>query len=87
LKDAPSLPKAVKKEKWVKGNMVKGRNEPVSIPHVAYAIAQIKGITVEEVCEAWVFLDSRISWPFINMFIEHGTTQSRCSDWATNTLS
>jgi TatD DNase family protein len=52
LKDAPSLPKAVKKEKWVKGNMVKGRNEPVSIPHVAYAIAQIKGITVEEVCEA-----------------------------------
>jgi TatD DNase family protein len=32
--------------------MVKGRNEPASIPRVAYAIAQIKGITVEEVCEA-----------------------------------
>lgn len=52
LKDAQPLPKAVKKEKWSKGHMVKGRNEPVSIPHVAYAIAQIKGITVEEVCEA-----------------------------------
>ncbi|KAL1597359.1 hypothetical protein SLS59_007388 [Nothophoma quercina] len=52
LKDAPPLPKAVKKEKFVKGAMVKGRNEPATIPHVAYAIAQIKGITVEEVCEA-----------------------------------
>jgi TatD DNase family protein len=52
LKDAPPLPKAVKKEKFVKGSMVKGRNEPATIPHVAYAIAQIKGITVEEVCDA-----------------------------------
>ncbi|KAF2013801.1 deoxyribonuclease Tat-D [Aaosphaeria arxii CBS 175.79] len=52
LKDAPVLPKAVKKEKFSKGLMVKGRNEPATIPHVAYAIAQIKGITVEEVCEA-----------------------------------
>jgi len=52
LKDAPPLPKAVKKEKFVKGSMVKGRNEPATIPHVAYAIAQIKEITVEEVCEA-----------------------------------
>ena len=52
LKDAPPLPKAVKKEKFIKGSMVKGRNEPATIPHVAYAIAQIKGITVEEVCEA-----------------------------------
>ncbi|KAF1939746.1 deoxyribonuclease tatD [Clathrospora elynae] len=52
LKDAPPLPKAVKKEKFVKGLMVKGRNESASIPHVAYAIAKIKGITVEEVCDA-----------------------------------
>jgi TatD DNase family protein len=50
--NAPSLPKAVKKEKWQKGLMVKGRNEPVTIPHVAYAVASIKGIGVEEVCEA-----------------------------------
>jgi TatD DNase family protein len=52
LKDAPPLPKAVKKEKFVKGLMVKGRNESATIPHVAYAIAQIKEITVEKVCEA-----------------------------------
>ncbi|THW92917.1 hydrolase, TatD family protein [Aureobasidium pullulans] len=52
LKDAPQLPKAVKKEKWTADNMVKGRNEPCTIPNVAYAIANIKGISVEEVCEA-----------------------------------
>ena len=49
---APELPRAVKKEKWEKDCMVKGRNEPVTISHVAYAVARIKGITVEEVCEA-----------------------------------
>ncbi|KAF2199688.1 deoxyribonuclease tatD [Delitschia confertaspora ATCC 74209] len=52
LKGAPPLPKAVKKEKWSKGMMVKGRNEPATIPHVAYAIAKIKDIPVEDVCEA-----------------------------------
>jgi len=52
LQDAPPLPKAVKKEKFAKGMMVKGRNEPATIPHVAHAIAKIKEITVEEVCDA-----------------------------------
>ncbi|KAF2256312.1 deoxyribonuclease tatD [Trematosphaeria pertusa] len=52
LTDAPPLPRAVKKEKFAKGLMVKGRNEPATIPHVAHAIAKIKGVTVEEVCEA-----------------------------------
>ncbi|KAF2809556.1 deoxyribonuclease tatD [Mytilinidion resinicola] len=52
LVDAPPLPKAVKKEKWTQGVMIKGRNEPATIPHVAYAIAKIKDISVEEVCEA-----------------------------------
>ncbi|KAF1921922.1 deoxyribonuclease tatD [Ampelomyces quisqualis] len=52
LKDAPPLPKAVKKEKFAKGLMVKGRNESATIPHVAYAIAKIKDITVEDVCDA-----------------------------------
>jgi TatD DNase family protein len=46
------LPKAVKKEKWQKGLMVKGRNEPVAIAHVAHVIAKLKDITAEEVCEA-----------------------------------
>ncbi|KAI9815083.1 MAG: hypothetical protein M1827_002926 [Pycnora praestabilis] len=50
--EAPPLPKAVKKEKWAKGMMVKGRNEPALISHVAHAIARIKGIPVEDVCEA-----------------------------------
>lgn len=52
LEGAPELPKAVKKEKWQKGCMVKGRNEPVAIVRVAHVIARVKGITVEEVCEA-----------------------------------
>ncbi|GFF28624.1 deoxyribonuclease Tat-D [Aspergillus udagawae] len=52
LEGAPALPKAVKKEKWQKGLMVKGRNEPVAIAHVAHVIAKLKDITVEEVCEA-----------------------------------
>jgi len=42
----------VKKEKFAKGCMVKGRNEPVTITHVAHAIAKIKEISVEEVCDA-----------------------------------
>ncbi|KAL3487093.1 hypothetical protein BJX62DRAFT_228258 [Aspergillus germanicus] len=52
LPGAPALPKAVKKERWQKGLMVKGRNEPVAIAQVAHVIAGVKGITVEEVCEA-----------------------------------
>ncbi|RMJ26029.1 deoxyribonuclease tatD [Aspergillus sp. HF37] len=52
LEGAPVLPKAVKKEKWQKGCMVKGRNEPATIGHVAHVIARVKGVAVEEVCEA-----------------------------------
>jgi TatD DNase family protein len=48
------LPKAVKKERFVAGanQLIKGRNEPVCISQVAYVIANVKGISVEEVCEA-----------------------------------
>ena len=49
---ASPLPKGVKKEKWEKDCMVKGRNEPVAITHVAWAVAKVKGLNVEEVCEA-----------------------------------
>jgi TatD DNase family protein len=52
LTDAAPLPKAVKKEKWQKGCMVKGRNEPVAIANVAHVIAKVKGVSVEEVCES-----------------------------------
>lgn len=50
--DAPALPKGVKKEKWEKDCMVKGRNEPVAITHVAWVVAKVKGLSVEDVCEA-----------------------------------
>ncbi len=53
--DGPAVPerfRSVKKEKWVEGAMVKGRNEPCMIERVAKIVAGIKGLTVEEVCEA-----------------------------------
>jgi TatD DNase family protein len=53
MEGAPKLlMKAVKKEKWQKGLMVKGRNEPVTIMHVGHVIAKIKNISVEELTEA-----------------------------------
>ena len=50
--DALALPRSVKKEKWEAEAMVKGRNEPCAISHVAQVVASVKGISVEEVCEA-----------------------------------
>ncbi|KAF4125831.1 TatD DNase family protein [Geosmithia morbida] len=50
--DVPERFKVVKKEKWVEGAMIKGRNEPCSIERVAKIVAAIKGVTVEDVCEA-----------------------------------
>lgn len=52
LVDAQQLPKAVKKEKWTEDTMVKGRNEPCTVVHVAHAVARIKELSIEEVCEA-----------------------------------
>lgn len=49
---APALPKSVKKEKWESTAMVKGRNESVTISHVAHVIAKVKGLSVEEVAAA-----------------------------------
>jgi TatD DNase family protein len=54
-KKEPEVPdqfKIVKKEKWEQGAMVKGRNEPCTIERVAKIIAALKGVSVEEVCEA-----------------------------------
>lgn len=50
--DVPERYKVVKKEKWEEGAMVKGRNEPCSIERIAKIIAGIKGVSVEEICEA-----------------------------------
>lgn len=44
--------KWVKKEKWIEGALIKGRNEPCLIEKVAWAVAGIKGVGVEEVVEA-----------------------------------
>ncbi|RFU24185.1 hypothetical protein B7463_g12155, partial [Scytalidium lignicola] len=53
LKDGPEVPwKSVKKEKWIEGAMIKGRNEPCMIGRVAWAVAGMKGINVEELTEA-----------------------------------
>lgn len=49
---APLLVKSMKKEKWERGLMVKGRNEPAAIVQVAYAVAAIKDLPVEDVCMA-----------------------------------
>lgn len=54
-KKEPEVPdrfKIVKKEKWQEGAMVKGRNEPCTIERVAKIVAAVKGVTVEELCEA-----------------------------------
>lgn len=50
--EVPERFKVVKKEKWQEGAMVKGRNEPCTIERVAKIIAGIKGVPVEDVCEA-----------------------------------
>ncbi|KAI1800697.1 hypothetical protein F4811DRAFT_564542 [Daldinia bambusicola] len=50
--EVPERYKVVKKEKWVEGAMVKGRNEPCMIERVGKIVAGIKGVSVEEVCEA-----------------------------------
>ncbi|OTB16206.1 hypothetical protein K445DRAFT_317186 [Daldinia sp. EC12] len=50
--EVPERYKVVKKEKWVEGAMVKGRNEPCMIERVGKIVAGIKGVSLEEVCEA-----------------------------------
>ncbi|KAI2624578.1 hypothetical protein GGS26DRAFT_593192 [Hypomontagnella submonticulosa] len=50
--EVPERYKVVKKEKWVEGAMIKGRNEPCMIERVGKIVAGIKGVTVEELCEA-----------------------------------
>lgn len=52
---------AVKKEKFKSGSMVRGRCEPCSIVLVAQVVAKVKGVTVEQVCEA-AWKNSCIFW-------------------------
>ncbi|KAH0494399.1 hypothetical protein TgHK011_001019 [Trichoderma gracile] len=50
--DVPSRFKVVKKEQWQQGAMIKGRNEPCTIERVAKIVAAVKGVSIEELCEA-----------------------------------
>ncbi|KAB2569782.1 Deoxyribonuclease Tat-D [Lasiodiplodia theobromae] len=50
--NAPPLPLAKKKDKWDAACMVKERNESCAISRVAFVVAGLKGIKVEEVAEA-----------------------------------
>lgn len=50
--NAPPLPLAKKKDKWDPACMVKERNESCAISKVAFVVAGLKGIAVEEVAEA-----------------------------------
>ncbi|RCI16992.1 hypothetical protein L249_2305 [Ophiocordyceps polyrhachis-furcata BCC 54312] len=48
----PSRYKIVKKERWVKDALIKFRNEPCNIELVAQIVAALKGVSVEDICEA-----------------------------------
>lgn len=52
LKEAAPLPVSRKHGKFVKGDMVKGRNESCTIDRVARIVAGIKGIPLEQVTDA-----------------------------------
>jgi TatD DNase family protein len=42
---------AVKKEKWMPGNMVKDRNEPCCLLQVAEVVAAVRNVTLEHLAE------------------------------------
>lgn len=52
LKNAPALPASKKKDKWDAGAMVKERNESCAISRVAFVVAGLKGLPVEDVAAA-----------------------------------
>ncbi|OHE97951.1 TatD family hydrolase [Colletotrichum orchidophilum] len=52
LDNAPALPQSKKKDKFELGLMVKGRNESCAMDRVAFVVAGLKGLSVEEVAEA-----------------------------------
>ncbi|KAI0413441.1 TatD family hydrolase [Xylaria grammica] len=50
--EVPERWRTVKKEKWVEGAMVKGRNEPCMIERVGQVVAGVRGEPLRDVCEA-----------------------------------
>ena len=51
-KHAPEAPMSKKKDKWDAKCMVKERNESCMISRVAFIVAGLRGVRVEEVAEA-----------------------------------
>ncbi|CEQ39126.1 SPOSA6832_00615, partial [Sporobolomyces salmonicolor] len=45
------LPAAVKKEKFVRGQAVRGRNEPSTTGQIAWIVAKLHGVSLEEIAE------------------------------------
>lgn len=52
LANLPALPPSKKRDKWEGSSMVKERNESCTIARIAYIVAGLKGISVEEVAKA-----------------------------------
>ncbi|POS75518.1 TatD family hydrolase [Diaporthe helianthi] len=52
LTNMPTLPASKKKDKWEADSMVKERNESCTIARIAYIVAGLKGISVDEVAGA-----------------------------------
>ncbi|KXH27491.1 TatD family hydrolase [Colletotrichum salicis] len=52
LGNASALPQSKKKDKFELGLMVKGRNESCSMDRVAFVVAGLKGLSVDDVAEA-----------------------------------
>ncbi|CCJ30460.1 unnamed protein product [Pneumocystis jirovecii] len=52
IKDTTCIFPTCKKDKFVFGKMVKGRNEPCTIIQVASVVSQLKGLSIEKISEA-----------------------------------
>ncbi|KAL1871778.1 hypothetical protein Plec18167_006928 [Paecilomyces lecythidis] len=62
LAHARTLPPSRKHDKFLRGQMVKTRNEPCTIERVALVVAGLKGLGVEEVAEAAWNNSIRMFW-------------------------
>jgi TatD DNase family protein len=63
LVNAPTLPGSKKKDKWTEEHMVKERNESCGISHVAFIVAGLKGLSVEEIAKAAWENSRMMFWP------------------------
>ncbi|KAI5210506.1 Mg-dependent DNase [Aureobasidium subglaciale] len=62
LTNAPALPASKKKDKFQMGLMVKERNESCAMSHVAFIVAGLKGISLQEVADAAMENSETMFW-------------------------